>query len=94
MSRQIFRYVLPINDTPTTLEARFTANDTVTALPSRTAFDEVDIWLETDPTMPMTKRVFQIAGTGHPLPEDFRWVATVPGAMNLIWHVLEGVVPE
>ncbi len=93
MTRSIYRFVVPIDDHPSTFEGQF-ASATVTALPSREAFDQVDIWLEVAGDAPESRRTFLIVGTGHEVPDGYRWVATVPGAMGLIWHVLEGVVPE
>ena len=94
MSRTIHRFEIPIDDKPVTFEAPF-IGDKVTALPSREAFDRVDIWLEVNQNHKVEprKRAFLVVGTGHSFPPGFWWVATVPGAMGLIWHVLEGVAP-
>ena len=89
MNRRIYRYAIPLDAGPKVIRGPF-VGDKVTALPSRTAPDQVDIWLETDSDRQPRERAFLIVGTGHPLPPGFWWVATVPGVMGLIWHVLEG----
>lgn len=55
----------------------------------------VEFWAEHDSSAPSSLRVFQVFGTGHPLPPDARYVGTCPRtADGLVWHLFELVGDE
>ena len=86
MTEAIFRYEVPVDDKPHTLEL----SGAVLHVDCRDA-STVEVWaLETGG--PPVERVFRVVGTGHPLPEGWtRHVGTAiaPGG-HLVWHLLEG----
>jgi hypothetical protein len=55
----------------------------------------VEFWAEHDPSAEAVPRVFQVYGTGHPLPPEARYVGTCPRtADGLVWHLYELVSGE
>ena len=89
-ARRMFRYFVPVDDCPHTL--------TLTCDPvafATSGDDLVDFWAEKDPRCGASDRVFQVFGTGHPLPPDARYVGTCPRTRSgLIWHLYELVSGE
>src|SRR5260370_973455 len=43
---------------------------------------------------PKVPRRFQVFGTGHPLPQNARYVGTCPRVSGLVWHLFELVSDE
>ena len=83
--RQMFRYVVPVDDQQHTFTLTCSPVAVATADPFGTA---VEFWAEhvDDPGIP---RAFQVFGTGHPLPPDARWVGTCARTSGLVWHLYE-----
>jgi hypothetical protein len=57
-------------------------------------FDVPTVWAEVDPTEPLTDRIFEVCGTGHPLqpdPDGKRvYLGTaITNSGNLVWHIHE-----
>jgi hypothetical protein len=51
--------------------------------------DQVLMWVEVDALVTPVTRVFQVFGTGHPIPGDYKYVGTAPTPFGLVWHVYE-----
>lgn len=83
MSRQMFRYVVPVDDQQHTFP--LTSNPRAVAAAD---LDLVEFWAEHDDD-PGILRSFQVYGTGHPLPDDARWVGTCARQSGLVWHLYE-----
>jgi hypothetical protein len=51
----------------------------------------VEFWAEGDPDTfdPGPYRMFQVFGTGHPLPPNARWRGTTARYAGLVWHLYE-----
>jgi len=49
----------------------------------------VEFWAEHDDDGGEPKRLFQVFGTGHPLPSGARWTGTAPRVSGLVWHLYE-----
>lgn len=84
--RKIYRYEVPVDGdahifeldgNPLHVEAR---SDTV-----------VEFWAHKyEDGKQGIRRVFQVFGTGHPLPEDARWFGTTSRTPSgLVWHLFE-----
>jgi len=60
----------------------------------REQFEQPCVWFKCDPSKPVTKRRIGICGTGHPAPEDARYVGTchLMGG-SLVLHVFERPQP-
>lgn len=89
--RSMFRYMVPVDDQPHGF--RLTGDPVAVAATadSRT----VEFWAEhATATGPVPLRAFQVFGTGHPLPDDARWVGTCARTPDgLVWHLYE-IPPE
>lgn len=88
--KTIFRYRLPITDTPA-IEMPVMA-EVLSVGPPRDGSDLLDLWAMVDTNRP-TKILyeFRIVGTGHPMPEDVgRFVGSVTTHSGaFVWHVFE-----
>lgn len=63
-------------------------------LTARDQHGELCVWFKCNPMNPPTKRRIAIVGTGHPAPEDARYVGT--GFLHggqLVFHVFERINP-
>lgn len=50
----------------------------------------LDLWAMVDPTAARADRIFLVAGTGHPVHPDARYIGTTHSLGGvLIWHVFE-----
>jgi hypothetical protein len=83
--RRMFRYAVPVDDRPWTFDL---TGDPVHVANGNT-LDEVEFWAEFTNGAPKTARHFQVFGTGHPLPDNARWVGTCPRMSGLVWHLYE-----
>ena len=82
--RQVFRYVIPVDDQPHTA---YLTNDPLHVDCSQMV-DEVEFWAEHDADAPEYPAVFQVFGTGHPLPGDAVYVGTCPRTREgIVWHL-------
>jgi hypothetical protein len=88
--RRMFRYTVPVDDRPWTFDL---TGDPV-HVANGVTLDEVDFWAEYAEGVPKAARRFQVFGTGHPLPENARWVGTCPRVSGLVWHLYEIVSDE
>lgn len=89
-ARRVFRYTVPVDDRPWTFDL---TSDPVHVAGGAT-LDEVEFWAEYDDGAPKAARRFQVFGTGHPLPQNARWVGTCPRVSGLVWHLYELVSDE
>jgi hypothetical protein len=89
LSSRIFRYRLPITDTPDVLLPA--GAEVLSVGPPRDDSADLDLWALVDPAAPSRPRSFRIVGTGNPMPSDCgRFVGTVPVlGGKLIFHVFE-----
>jgi hypothetical protein len=84
MTRQMFRYVVPIDDRPYAF--LLTGGPVAVAAGDRS----IEFWAEHADDGSAVKRWFQVFGTGHPLPEGARWAGTCPRTpAGLVWHLYE-----
>lgn len=88
--RTIHKYKL----NPGALRVRMPADATV--LTAREQIDDICVWAEVETTAPMEERVFEVFGTGHPIPTgmgaDRKYIGTAHlegGA--LVFHVFESL---
>lgn len=85
MTRQMFRYVVPVDDQPHVVKL---TGDPV-AVAAIGAWS-VEFWAEHDDQGGYSDRAFQVFGTGHPLPDGARWIGTCPRTeTGLVWHLME-----
>lgn len=49
---------------------------------------ELCLWAEVETDEKLTARLFRVIGTGHPIPENCDWVATVQESL-FVWHIYE-----
>ena len=52
----------------------------------------IELWARVDPEAPMRTRKFRVAGTGHPLVQQERYIGTVHES-RFVWHVFEVETP-
>ncbi len=87
MSRQIFRYEVPVDDR----EHRIKIGSDPLAV-GCTSPERVEFWA-IDDLGAMVERAFTVVGTGHPLPPTYvkHWgAAVVPiGRGRVVWHLVE-----
>lgn len=83
-SRKMFRYEVPVDGQP---HEHLLASDPVAV--AAPVLECVEFWAEQDPEVVPARRVFQVFGTGHPLPDGARWVGTCPRIGGLVWHLYE-----
>lgn len=85
-NRSMFRYVVPLDDRAYPFHL---SHDPV-AVAAHNDSRAVEFWVEHTHGAPAVKRWFRVFGTGHPLPEDVRWVGTCPRTPSgLVWHLYE-----
>lgn len=90
MSRFMYRYAVPVDDSPHTFELTDREDPAAVAAVGTSAGDHVvEFWAEHDDSLPGVSRTFQVFGTGHPLPADARWVGTCDRFVGLVWHLYE-----
>lgn len=99
MTRQMCRYEVTINDQP----QGFSLSDNprhVAAAQIGVGYDAqriVEFWAESDPELSgtTTRRIFQVFGTGHPLPAGAMWWGTTDRKRprDYVWHLYE-LVPR
>jgi hypothetical protein len=82
--RQIFRYTVPVDDQAHVIH--------LTSDPLHVAnggtLDEVEFWAEHDMDALEYPAVFQVVGTGQPLPDGARYVGTCPRTREgIVWHL-------
>jgi hypothetical protein len=87
--RRMFRYTVPVDDKPH--EFALTGDPVAVAAPQ---LELVEFWAEFGIDVWPTDRLFQVFGTGHPLPDGAVWVGTCPRIHGLVWHLYELTVPE
>jgi hypothetical protein len=83
--RTMFRHTVPVDDHP---HAILLTSDPVTV--AATGDAAVEFWAEHDESALAVTRMFQVFGTGQPLPGDTRWIGTCPRTdLGLVWHLYE-----
>lgn len=89
MTTRVFRYQVPVDDK---LLAYSLTGDPLHVEADRTdtGVHVVDFWAEHTDDRPASPRVFQVFGTGHPLPDGARyWGTTARTPEGLVWHLYE-----
>jgi hypothetical protein len=86
----MYRYSVPIDDQPHAIELSG-ITDVYGPLHVANADDlAVEFWAEHDTDALVTRRTFQVFGTGHVLPEKATWVGTCERSRRgLVWHLYE-----
>lgn len=90
--RRMFRHAVPVdsNSHPVSLSGEVRRVAAVHWVPGSGVGPEVEFWAENDPAAPGRERLFQVFGTGHPLPENSRWRGTTERTPEgLVWHLYE-----
>lgn len=83
--RKMFRYVVSVDDEPHTVAL----SHSPVAVAAIGAWS-VEFWAEHTEGATQVKRSFQVFGTGHPLPDNARWVGTCRRTESgLVWHLYE-----
>lgn len=85
----MFRYQVPVDDKPHII-ALSHSPVAVAAVQTGLYTFVVEFWCEHTEDAPPSKRTFKVFGTGHPLPEDAKWIGTCPRTeAGLVWHLYE-----
>ncbi len=87
-TRKMYRYEIPIDDQSHVIGLTHSPVAS-SAAPRGSHGWAVEFWCEHTEGAPPSRRTFQVFGTGHPLPEDARWVATCVRESGLVWHLYE-----
>jgi hypothetical protein len=86
--RQMFRYVVPVDDRPHRIE--LTGGPVKVAARKLGGEHVVEFWAEHDPSMTAHLRAFRVFGTGHPLPDEAAWCGTCDRTPDgFVWHLFE-----
>ncbi len=89
IDRRMFRYVVPVDDAAHVI-ALSHSPVAVAAVTGRYGDTSVEFWAEHTQDAPQVKRAFRVFGTGQPLPEGAKWVATCPRTQfGLVFHLYE-----
>jgi hypothetical protein len=84
--RRMFRYVVPVDDRA----YPFSLSHSPVAVAAHNDSRAVEFWVEDTSGAPAVRRWFRVFGTGHPLPDDARWVGTCQRTpAGLVWHLYE-----
>ncbi|MFI9558858.1 DUF7352 domain-containing protein [Nonomuraea endophytica] len=92
MARRMLRYQVIVNDRPQPIALQ---SDPLHVEAARIgvgvhAPHVVEFWAEGSLEDAGTRRLFQVFGTGHELPEGARWWGTTARtAEGLVWHLYE-----
>ncbi|GAA2092394.1 DUF7352 domain-containing protein [Actinomadura alba] len=90
MTKRVYRYEIPVNGRPFT---RSVSGDPLHVAARRIGVSpdhRVDFWVEDRDDAPPRDRVFQVFGTGHPIPDEAQWVGTTQRTPEgFIWHLYE-----
>jgi hypothetical protein len=82
--KRIYRYLVPVDDQWHDQDF----DGEVLAVNCR-RLDAVEFWAVEGGIVP---RCFRVVGTGHPMPEDARYVGTaVTPDGSLVWHLVEAI---
>lgn len=87
--RKMYRYTIPVDAQPHVVQL---TNEPL-HVDSGATIDEVDFWAEHDEGALEYPAAFQVAGTGHPLPDEAVYVGTCPRVRGLVWHLYRLPVP-
>jgi hypothetical protein len=82
--RAMHRYVVPVDGAAHLFG--LTSNPVAVA---NAGIEAVEFWAEHTEEAPVVKRLFQVFGTGHPLPGGARYFGTAPRISGLVWHLYE-----
>jgi hypothetical protein len=81
--RTVFKYPFPIRDE---IEVSMPEGAHIVAVQLQD--NQPTMWAEVDTTKTPWPRKFRIFGTGHPISDGLRWIATFQMG-SLVWHVYE-----
>jgi hypothetical protein len=87
--RRMFRYVVSVDGQPHVVPL---SHSPVAVADAGDPLGQpgVEFWAEHTEGAPQIARAFQVFGTGHPLPDNARWVGTCARtADGLVWHLYE-----
>jgi hypothetical protein len=87
----MYRYAVPVDDQAHefTLTGSPVAVAPVWADTGGEPMMLVEFWAEHDDDGGKSDRVFQVFGTGQPLPPGARWTGTCSRVSGLVWHLFE-----
>lgn len=83
--RAMYRYEVPIDDAAHLIPL----SHNPVAVAAQTAAFTVEFWAEHTDSAPLVNRAFQVFGTGHPLPQNAKWIGTCQRTEGFIWHLYE-----
>lgn len=93
-TKTVLRYEVPIDDQPHTFRLTYSPHAVATkrigiARPGAT--HRVEFWAEHEdrPGVTVADRIFQVFGTGQPIPSTARIVGTAERLDGLVWHLFE-----
>jgi hypothetical protein len=85
IDRRMFRYVVSVDDEVHIIPLSHSPVAVAAIGPY-----SVEFWAEHTEGASQGKRTFQVFGTGHPLPDDARWIGTCARTEGgLVWHLYE-----
>jgi hypothetical protein len=86
----MFRYTVPADERA----HPFTLTHSPVAVAAFNDSNAVEFWVEHTTGAPAIKRWFRVFGTGHPLPDEARWIGTCARTPSgLVWHLYEVYEP-
>lgn len=81
--KTVHRHLLPVDDR----QHELYHTGPILATAHRT-IDTIEFWAEN--TDDNDTHIYQVFGTGHPIPQDAQWRATLPrNSHGLVWHIYE-----
>jgi len=89
--RTVYKYIVPVNDDVTEIDAPIGlvpvhAELVGTEMGGRAFL----LWMDVETERAMKKHKFCVTGTGHPVGENFRHVASSTRGVPFVWHLWEG----
>jgi len=87
-TRRVWKFTVTVDDSVTTHSIPSGArivHVSIGSSPNRVAF-----WAEVDTLVNPVHRTFKVFGTGHPIPQGWVYVGTIPvPGYPLVWHLYE-----
>lgn len=97
-TKTVLRYEVPIDDQPHTFRLTYGPHKVAAkriGIAHPGATHRVEFWVEHEdrPGVTAAARIFQVFGTGHPIPSTARIVGTTERLDGAVWHLYE-IFPE
>jgi hypothetical protein len=88
MKHVVYKYIVPVNDEDVHIDIPLGAQFLHAYHQGHP--DEVVMWWRIlNPEAGFKTHIFRVVGTGHKFDSEYGWLATIPFAPSLVWHLLE-----